>query len=196
MTYESLTRAGRCLLAGGALVAVGCGEATGPQAGFSAFSADVRGTVNERIRGTASAGDDSWTRQLAIQIDVSDGTLSSIVLLGDGGQTISFTRRGADFPVGTHRLGRLGTVPGQPTAEFSSGYVVRKTNGLQVFLADSGSLAITEAASRVSGTFTLYASEYRVLPLPIPTTVGTKITPIETGKANLTITGSFAAARR
>jgi len=196
MTYESLTRAGRCLLAGGVLVAVGCGDAMSPVPGGSTFSADVRGAVNERISGSASAGDDAWARQFAIEANVAGETLSSIVLLGGGGQTISFTRRGAGFPLGAHGLGALGTRPGMPRAEFSSAFVVRKANGLQVFLADSGSVTITEAGSRVSGTFTLYASQYQVIPFLTPDAVGKPITPLETGKGDITITGSFAAARR
>ena len=196
MTYDGLPRVGRCLLAGAVLVAVGCGDPVNPGVEVSTFTADVRGAMNARITGTASVGDDAWTRQFATQVNISGETLSSIVLMGDRSETISFTRRGAGFPLGTHRLGALGTLAGMPKAEFSSAYVLRTANTLKVFLADSGSVTLTEADSRVSGAFVLYASEYQVYPLPMPTVVGTRITPIETGSAAITITGSFAATSR
>src|SRR5688572_6339209 len=133
MTYDSLARVGRCLLAGGVVVASGCGDAMSPDSRFSTFNADVRGTVNERITGTASAGADAWTRQFATAVTVSGETISVIALMGDRGQTISFSRTGTDFPLGTHKLGFLGRGPGMPKGGFASGYALRKTNGIQLF---------------------------------------------------------------
>jgi hypothetical protein len=83
-----------------------------------------------------------------------------------------------------------------PPGGFAAGYTLRKANGLQLFFADSGSITLTEVGSRVSGTFVMYASDYQVLPPLNSLPVGQPITPLETGKGDITITGSFAAARR
>ena len=195
MTYDGLARVGRCLLAGGVLVAAGCGDAMGPNPSFSTFSADVRGAMNERITGTASAGDDSWTRQFATELNVHGEAISVIALIGDGGQVISFTRPGTNLPLGTHKLGSVGTAAGMPKGGFASAYVLRKSDAFQVFFADSGSITLTDVGSRVSGTFTLYASSYRVFPVPTRETSGQPVTPVETGTGNISIAGSFAAAR-
>ena len=180
----------------GVLVLAGCGEAMGPVSSESSFTADVRGAVNERLSGTASASDGA-SRQFATQFTAPNGTtLSVIALLSSSGTTISFTREGTALPLGTSTLGSIRVASAPAVGRFSAAYVVRKSNGLQVSLADSGTITITGAGSRVTGTFVLHASEYQVLPFPTPGIVGQPITPLETGSAPITITGTFDAARR
>lgn len=187
--------AGRCLFAGSVLYLVGCGEPVGVESA-STFIADVTGAMTERITGTAAAGADPWARQFADQVTLSSGrTFSVIALLGDG-RTISFTRPGTDLPAGTHRVGALGVAAGMPKVGFAGGYGVHRTDGIQLFLADSGSITIAEAGGRVTGRFVMYASQYQVLPFPSEVQVGKPITPLETGTASLTISGEFDAARR
>lgn len=175
-----------------------CGEPTA-SSGASTFTADVRGTPNERITGsaTASFGGD-WLRQNALQVTLPNGTtFSGIALSADNGTTISFFRQGTDIPSGTFTLRQLNsTGPTSPTGGFSGGYVVRRTDGLQLFLADSGSLSITQTGSRVVGTFTLYAKHFVVLPLPTPENTGKPIAPLSSGESPVTVSGSFDAARR
>lgn len=136
-------------------------------------------------------------RESVVQVTLPNvGTFSGIVLAATGGgSTISIIRSGTELPVGTHRIGRAaGATPSVPA--FTGGYVVRRTDGLQLFLADSGSVTIVESGSRVSGSFTLYANRYDVIPVPTRDMVGKPITPIDSGNSPVTITGTFAASRR
>ena len=127
-----------------------------------------------------------------MQVTLPNGaTFSGIVLAATGGTNmISFTRAGTELPMGTHRLGRAGT------GGFTSGYVVRGSTTLQLFIADSGTVTLVENGNRVSGTFTIYLDAYDVFPLPTPEMVGQPLTPLERGRSPLTITGSFNAGRR
>jgi hypothetical protein len=182
---------------GTAIVLGGCGEPTA-SGGASTFTAQVRGTTNERLTGsaTASFGGD-WLRQHALSITLPNGTtFSGVALSASNGTTISFFRPGTDLPVGTYAVGTVGGAPAFPKGGFSGGYVVRRTDGLQLFLADSGSLTIAQTGSRVSGTFTLHAKHFDVIPLPSPDNVGKPITPLSSGDSPLTVSGSFDAARR
>lgn len=188
--------AGRCLIAGSVLYLAGCSEPTAAAGGPSTFTADVTGAITDRITGTATAGADPWVRQFADQVTLSSGhTFSVIALLGDG-KTISFTRPGTELPAGTHVVGAIGVAAGMPKGGFAGGYAVRRADGIQLFLADSGSLTIAEDGGRVTGTFVMYASQYQVLPFPSREQIGKPITPLETGTASLMISGEFDAARR
>ena len=187
--------AGRCLVVASALAVTACGDAMG--AGTpSTFTANVTGARNERVTGSAAAGADPWVRQFADQVTLSTGNTFSVIALMGEGKTISFTRPGTDLPAGTHKLGMIGVGAGIPTGGFSAGYAVRLSNGLQLFMADSGSITVAESGSRVAGSFVMYATEYQVLPIPTRDQVGKPITPLETGTAPLTISGTFDAVRR
>ena len=184
-----------CVVAGVSAVSA-CGEPTASRP--STFTADVRGPTTERISGSAvaSLGGD-WMRQNALQVTLPNGaTFSGVALSASNGATISFFRSGADLPVGTYGVGLVGGAPAFPKGGFSGGYVVRRSDGLQLFLADSGTVKISETGSRVSGTFTLYFKHYDVIPMPTPASNGTPITPLSSGDSPLTISGAFAAANR
>ena len=191
-------RIARTLLATTATVLAACREPTA-SSGPSTFTADVSGTTNQRITGSATAGSGGdWLRQNALQVTLPNGTtLSGIALSADNGTTISFVREGADLPSGSFKLRQL-TSAGRtnPVGGFYGGYVVRRTDGLQLFLADSGSLTIVQSGNRVSGTFTLYAKHYEVIPLPTAENTGKPITPLASGDSPVTISGSFDATRR
>lgn len=188
------------LIAGAVALALACGEPAAPS-GPSTFTADVSGAINEHLAGsaTASSGAD-WPRQSVVQVTLPDGgTFSAVVLTADGGaSTISLGRSGTTLPVGTYRVGRGGSLtPSMPAGAFFAGYTVRRAgNTLQLFIADSGSVTIAQTGPRVTGTFTLYANTYDVIPMPTPALVGKPITPIESGRSPVTISGSFDAARR
>ena len=178
---------------------VGCGEPTATGS-TSTFSAEISGAVTGRLTGSALASSAApWSREGVVQVTLPNaGTLSVIVLTAAGGATmISLSRAGADLPVGTYRIARVTTgAPSLPQDAFSAGYTVRRGDALQLFMADSGTVTITRAASRVTGSFTLYANQYDVIPMPSPAQVGTRITPIESGRSPMTITGDFDAAKR
>ncbi|HUQ80968.1 MAG TPA: hypothetical protein VM076_07525, partial [Gemmatimonadaceae bacterium] len=161
--------------------------------GASTFTADITGAATGRLTGTASAGAGSdWSRESVVQVTLPNaGQVSGIVLATAGNaNAISFLRSGADVALGTFQLGRA------QSGGYSAGYVVRRSDGLQLFSADSGTLSMTESAGRVTGTFTLYVDKYDVLPIPSLDLVGKPITPISSGRASMTITGSFNAVRR
>lgn len=196
MMHESLSAAGRCLLAGSVLFLAGCGESTGVGTPAT-FTADVRGARTERITGLAMAGSDQAVREFATEVTLPNvGTISVIALVGSDSRTISFSREGTELPIGTHRIGLGPSTAGGSAGRFSAGYSVRQPNGLRLSLADSGSITITESGSRVKGSFVFYATEYQVIPFPpTPDQVGKPITPVETGSEPLTISGTFDAAR-
>lgn len=174
---------------------VGCSDSTG--AGDpSTFTADVSGATSGRLTGTATAGSD-WARETVIQATLPNGggTITSIALVATGGNVISFTRQGTTISAGTYRLGAA-SGPGVAPVTFGSGYVVRRTEGLQLFPADSGSLTISESGSRVSGTFTIYANRFIVIPMPRKEDIGKQITPLSSGAEKVMISGSFDAVRR
>ena len=174
-----------------------CGDATAT-ARPSTFTADVRGATNERITGSAiaSLGGD-WMRQNALQVTLPNGaTFSGVALSASTGAIISFFRSGSDLTVGTYAVGVTGRDPAFLKGGFSGGYAVRRTDGLQLFLADSGKVTIAETGSRVSGTFTMYFERYDVLPLPTAANAGQPLTPLSSGASPMTITGSFDAERR
>jgi hypothetical protein len=195
MPVHCLTRALRIVMAAPLLAA--CGEPTvAPRP--STFTADIRGSTNERITGSAVAtvGGD-WMRQNALQVTLPNGaTFSGVALSASNGAIISFFRSGSDLPVGTYAAGLVGGTPAFPKGGFSGGYVVCRSDGVQLFLADSGTVSITATGSRVSGTFTLYFKHYDVIPAPTPENTGQPITPLSSGESPLTITGSFDADRR
>jgi hypothetical protein len=175
----------------------GCGDPTAT-ARPSTFTADVRGATNERLSGsaTASFGGD-WLRQNALQVTLPNGTtFSGVALSASTGTIISFFRSGAELPVGTYAVGLVGGVPSFLNGGFSGGYVVRRSDGLQFFIADSGSVRITQTGRVVSGGFTLYFKHYDVLPTPTPDNVGKPITPLSSGESPVTISGSFDATTR
>ena len=163
----------------------------------SSFSADVSGARNERVTGSATASG-AWARESVISVTLPDaGTFSTIALAGaDLATTISFTRAGTELPAGAHRIGRIPTTTPSNTPMFTAAYIIRSGDRLQVYLADSGSVTITETGQRVKGSFTLYASDYSVIPVPTRDQVGQRITPISTGSAPVTISGEFDAGRR
>jgi hypothetical protein len=177
------------------LCLVGVLGACGDPTGFgeaSTFTANLNGSTTGMLTGTASAstaGD--WTHESVVQVTLPNGgTFSGIVLAATSGSAISFIRSGTALPAGTHRLGRvLGS-------GFSAGYVVRRSDGLQLFMADSGTVTIAESGSRVTGSFMLYASAYDVIPMPTPAMVGKPLTVLERGTSPLTISGTFNAGRR
>ena len=194
-------RAGARLGTGMVAVAVGlstaCGDPIGA-GGSSSFAADIRGARNERITGSATANSGGWERESAVEVTFSGvGTFSGIVL-SDANQmnTISIMRAGTKLPDGTHRVYGMPVPTGVPTPVFTGGYVVRRTDGLQVFLADSGTVSLATSGNRVSGTFTLYANRYKVIEHPTPGMTGQTVTPIASGNTPTTITGSFNAVRR
>jgi hypothetical protein len=180
-----------------AAAAMGCAAPMGVPDDASSFSAEISGARNERLAGSAAAGV-SWGREVVVQVTLPQaGTFSSIVLAGsDLRSTISLSRAGSELPVGSHRIGRIpNTTPGV-TPMLTGSYVIREGENLRVFNADSGSVTITESGQRVRGSFTLYASQYAVMKAPTPAQIGQLITPISSGTAPLTITGSFDAGRR
>lgn len=179
-----------------AALAAACGEPTATPT-QSSFTADVRGAVNERITGSAMASTGDWGREAVVQVTLPNfGTFSGIVLAAsDNKSTISLIRSGTELPVGTHRIGLVSGASPTPPA-FTAGYVVQRSDELQVFLADSGIVRITGTGSRVTGTFTVYGSSYFVMPRPTPDMVGKPITPTERGRSPITITGEFDAGRR
>jgi hypothetical protein len=170
-----------------------CAEPTSV-GGASTFTAEIRGAATGRLTGTASAsGASDWSRESVVQVTLPNnaGQLSGVVLTTAGGaNAISFLRSGADLALGTFKLGQA------QSGGYSAGYVVRRADGLQVFLADSGTVSMAESAGRVSGVFTLYLNSYDVLPMPTQDMVGKRITPISSGRASMTITGTFNAVRR
>ena len=178
-----------------ALVAA-CGEPTATPT-QSSFTADVRGAVNERITGSAIASTGDWGREAVVQVTLPNiGTFSGIVLAAsDNKSTISLIRSGTELPVGTHRIGLVSCASPTPPA-FTAGYVIQRSDELQVFIADSGTVSITGTGSRVTGTFTVYGSSYFVMARPTPDMVGKPITPKERGRSPVTITGKFDAGRR
>ena len=174
----------------------GCSDSTGV-GNPSSFTADVSGTTNARLTGTVAASGD-WSRESVIQATLPNGagTITSIALMATGGNVISFTRQGTTIGAGTYRIGAA-SAPSVSPVTFSSGYLVKRAEGLQLFRADSGSLTIMEsAAGRLSGTFTIYASQYIVIPMPRQEDVGKPITPLSSGTEDVTISGAFAATRR
>ena len=184
-------------LATAASALAACGDPTS-MTRPSTFTADVRGATNERITGSAvaSLGGD-WLRQNALQVTLPNGaTFSGVALSASSGAIISFFRSGTELPVGTYAVGLVGGRPVFPTGGFSGGYVVPRADGLQIFLADSGSVVIAQTGSRVSGTFTLYFKRYDVFPKPTSENTGKPITPFSSGESPLTISGSFDAERR
>lgn len=191
-------RCARILAVAGAMALfIACGEPTAT-AGSSTFTADVRGATNERLSGTASVsvGED-WIAQSALQLMLPNGaSFSGIALATASGTTISIFRSGTDLSTGTYAIGRAGGSGPLPVGRFSGGYVVRRSDGLQLFLADSGTVSITETGRRVSGRFTLYAKHYDVIPVPTPGSSGTPITRLSSGDAPVTISGAFAAVTR
>jgi hypothetical protein len=203
MSLPLLLRAARygrhALVAGAAGVVLACGEPTAAS-DPSTFTADISGAVSERLTGSALASSAApWTRQGVLQVTLPNaGTISVIALSADGGaKMISLTRTGTELPVGTFRVSRpTAAIPSIPADAFSVGYSVRRGENLQVFMADSGTVTIAQTGSRVTGTFTLYANSYDVLPMPTSALGGTRITPIESGRSPLTITGEFDAAKR
>jgi len=195
---RAMTRLHGCVLVATAAVLVACGEPTSPGE-RSSFSADVRGSQNERLTGSATAGAGSaWARESVIQVSLPDvGTFSGIVLAADDLRTtISLIRSGTELPAGTHRIGRIPLASPPAAPIFTAGYVVRRADGLQLFTADSGSVTITPSGNRLTGSFTIYASRYDVIPQPTREMVGQPITPIASGSAPVTISGTFDAARR
>jgi hypothetical protein len=205
MSFTSLGAAERCarqclqigLAAGAIVLLAACGEPTAAS-DAPTFTADVAGAVTQRLTGSAMAGSGAaWSGQGVVQVTLPNvGPVSVVVLTAEGGaNVISLSRASADLPVGTYTIGRL-TGPSSAANAFSAGYTVRRANGLQVFMADSGSVTIAQSGGRVAGAFTLYASSYDVIPMPTPALVGTKITPIESGRSLLKISGEFDAAKR
>ena len=127
-------------------------------------------------------------------------TFSGVALSASTGAIISFFRSGSDLPVGTYAVGVTGGAPaflkGGFSGGFSGGYAVRRTVGLQLFLADSGNVTIAETGNRVAGTFTMYFERYDVLPLSTAANAGRPLTPLSSGASPMTITASFDAERR
>jgi hypothetical protein len=201
MVHPGSGTAERCarnlLVAGSAALFMACGEPTGTS-GSSTFTADVRGSTNERLTGsaTASVGGD-WLAQSALKVTLPNGaTFSGIALATASGTTISLFRSGTQLPAGTYAIGRVGSSPTFPAGGYSGGYVVRRPDGLQIFLADSGAVSIAETGRRVSGTFTLYAKHYDVIPVPTAEMSGKPITVLESGESPVTISGTFEAVTR
>ena len=167
-------------------VASACGDATSVGEP-STFSADISGTKNERLAGSATVTD---TRDIALQVTLPNvGPVSAVALTANGGANVlSFARLGTGLPVGAHRLGAA--------PDFNGGYTVRRAdNSNQVFFADSGSLTITESGARVVGSFKFYASRYAVF-APITSTTVFPVRSIEDGREQLAIVGTFNAVRR
>jgi hypothetical protein len=179
------------------IIAGACGEPTATS-GSSAFSAQVLGTSTHRLSGsaTASFGGD-WARENALQVTLPNGaTFSGVALVATNGTVISLFRPGTELPVGTFAMGRVGGELAFPKGGFSGGYVVRRSDGLQLFIADSGHVTITQTGMRVTGLFTLHAKHYDVLPIPTRESSGKPITPISSGESEVTISGVFDAVRR
>ena len=176
-------------------VLAGCSDSTGT-GDPSTFTADVSGATSGRLTGTAAASGD-WSRESVIQATLPNGggTITSIALVATGGNVISFTRQGTELASGTYKLGVASASSVSPVT-FSSGYVVRRTEGLQLFSADSGSLTISASGSRVMGTFTIYANKFIVIPMPRKEDIGKQITPLSSGTEKVTISGAFDASRR
>jgi hypothetical protein len=192
--HNSARRVVFAATAAAAALLTACSDSTAP-AESSTFSADVRGTTNERITGTATAsvGGD-WLAQSALQVTLPNGVMfSGVALAASNGTTISFFRPGSELPSGTFALGTLNS---KNPSGLSAGYVVRRSDGFQLFVADSGTASFAQAGNHVSGTFTLYAKHYDVIPFPTSGTTGKPITPIASGDSPVTVSGSFAALRR
>ena len=173
-------------------VFVACGEPTAVGEPAS-FTAHITGSATGSLTGTATAGTSAdWARESVVQVTLPNGgTFSGIVLAAAGGaNTISFVRSGTDLPPGTFRLGR------GATGGFSAGYVIRRPDALQLFVADSGTLTIAERGGRVSGTFTVYVNAYDVLSIPTQDMIGKPITKLDSGSSPMTISGSFSAGKR
>ena len=179
-----------------AMVVGACSEPTGVDSG-STFTADVTGAMNRRLTGTATAsvGGD-WSRQSVVQVTVPNGTFVSGVVLAaeSGANTISIMRDGSSLLHGDFKLGRGLTAA--TTGGYTAGYVIRRASDLQVFRADSGSVTMGASGGRVSGTFTLYVSDYDLLPLATRDMVGKPIAKLGSGTSPLTISGSFNAGLR
>ena len=180
-------------------LAAACAEPTSFGGSSSSFAAEIRGARNETLTGSATAsGGASWVRESAVSVTLPGaGTFSGIILASsDLKSTISMMRSGSELPAGTHRIGRIpNTTPAAPPM-FTGGYVIRDGDRLQFFVADSGTVTIDETGQRVKGSFTLYASHYDVIKRPTRADVGQKITPIASGTAPVTISGTFDAGRR
>jgi hypothetical protein len=167
-------------------VASACGDPTSVGES-STFSADVSGSKNGRLVGSATVTD---SREIAVQVTVPNvGPVSAVALTANGGANVlAFARLGTELPVGTHRLGA--------TSDFTGGYMVRRAdNSQQVFFADSGSLTITESGARVVGSFKFYASRYAVF-APITSATVFPVRSISDGTEKLAIVGTFNAVRR
>ena len=191
------TRVHRFVSTALAMALTACSDPVGPGGNDSSFSAEISGARNERLSGAATASA-SWARETVISVTLPGaGTFSTIALAGsDLKTTISFTRAGTELPAGTHRIGRIPNTTPSNVPMFTSGYVIRDGDRLQVFMADSGSVTIAEAGQRVKGSFTVYLSHYSVMPVPTREQVGQLIKPIASGTAPITITGTFDAGRR
>ena len=192
------TRIQSCVVATVSALAMACSEPTSV-ADRSSFSAEVTGARTERLTGSAMASSGSaWARESVVQVTLPDvGTFSGIVLAGsDLKSTISLIRNGTELPAGAHRIGRIPNTPPGTTPMFTAGYIIRDEDRLQIFMADSGSLTITETGQRVTGSFAIYASRYDVIKAPTRDQVGQVITPIASGNAPVKITGTFDAGRR
>jgi hypothetical protein len=192
--------AGRALLAGSAMLLAACGEPTGVEGSASTFTADVRGSITETLTGSAAVGGSGdLSRQGVFQVTLPNGGTFTTIALSSAAPPysgISLNRSGTELPTGTHRIGRLSASTTMPLGGFTAAYVVREPSTMQIFAADSGTITITGSGSRVTGSFTMYANSYDVIPTPTPDMVGKPITPIERGSASLTISGTFDAGRR
>ena len=192
------TRVQGCVVAMVSALAMACREPTSVT-DTSSFSAEVTGARNERLTGSAMVSSGSaWARESVVQVTLPNvGTFSGIVLSGsDLMSTISLIRSGTELPAGTHRIGRIPTTTPVTTPMFTAGYVIRDGDRLQIFMADSGSLTITETGQRVTGSFAIYANRYDVIKAPTRDQVGQVITPIASGTAPVRVSGTFDAGRR
>ena len=180
-------RSARAIVLGAAVaVASACSDATSVGEP-STFSADISGSKNGRLAGSATVSD---TRDIALQVTLPTvGPLAAVALTANGGANVlSFSRLGTGLPVGTYRLGSA--------PDFTGGYTVRRANNdQQIFFADSGSLTITESAARVVGSFKFYASRFSVF-APVTSTTVFPVRSISAGTEKLTIIGTFNATRR
>ena len=193
MPTDLRTRLQGLLCATGTIALVACAEPVAVDAS-SSFSADIHGATTERISGTATANSgDVWMRESIVQVATPIGPISGVLLTSTGGgHLISFLRSGTEIPVGTHRV--AGSIePSSPV--FNGGYTVRRGTDSQMFMTDSGVVTITASGSRVSGSFTLYASNYKVYAPITPDMIGKPLVPLESGRTPVKLTGTFDAVR-
>jgi hypothetical protein len=189
------------VVAGMAVALAGCGSSTGVDAPSATFSADVTGAVTASVRGPATSSTGAMPApQIAGEFTAPNGmTFAVIAMAGeDGEHTITLSRAGASLATGTFALKpellRGGTLS---TAGYLGVYTRRRSDGLQFYLADSGRVSITSVATRVTGTFELFANAYFLIPpLQRGATGPVVVTPISRGTAPIHITGSFDAVRR